>query len=265
MKNVLLLAAFAASGCISADAQSMLRVRLADNAVVNVSVDGRYFNRRGTSITVGELPYGPHYVKIYAHANTRRGDQEEVVWQGKVRTYNGMITLFEVDPYTGEKYVKEQDIAEYTHNHPPANEASRFPEQNDQGFRDQRNNTANQNSITQEQEYTPPSHPVASAISSGGVGTLSDIKIDNLKAKVDAKRTDTDKLTVLKDGLRREKITTAQVGDMMDWFSFESTKLDLAKWAYGQVVDKEYYSDLEGKLSYKNYQDELAQFVKEHQ
>ena len=71
-------------------------------------------------------------------------------------------------------------------------------------------------------------------------------------------------MNTLKDGLNGEKITTDQVSVMMDWFNFEATKVDFAKWAYPNTVDKENFISLENKFSYKNYQDDLDKFIKDN-
>jgi len=69
-------------------------------------------------------------------------------------------------------------------------------------------------------------------------------------------------MKVLKDALANETFVTYQVGNMMDWFSFESSKVDFAEWAYTKTVDKENFTDLENKLTYKNYRDDLDKFIK---
>jgi Domain of unknown function (DUF4476) len=68
-------------------------------------------------------------------------------------------------------------------------------------------------------------------------------------------------MNLLKDELKNDKITTYQVSNIMDWFSFETSKVDFAKWAYNITLDKKYYRDLENKFSYKSYQDDLDKFI----
>jgi hypothetical protein len=247
MKNIGFALMFALMGSLSADAQSMLRVRLADNSVFNISVDGRFFNKRGTAITVGELPYGRHRLRIFVAREGRRGRmQEEELYSGNVKTYEGQVTLFVYDPNSRETSVSEQDISEFTANHPPVNDANRFKEQ----YNDNGNNLSGQ------------SQPAASPAK---VGTVDEMRMKDLKERVTAKKTDVEKMNLLKEELKNDRIVTNQVSSMMDWFSFETSKVDFAKWAYTITIDREYYRDLENKFSYKNYQEDLEQFLKEHQ
>jgi len=227
-------------------AQSMLRVHLADNTQVNVEVDGRYFNKRGTGVTIGDLPPGRHRIKIYQLNQGRRGRGfEDVIYDGKVKTIYGMISLFEYDPSTGGISVQEQDINTYTNSRPQVNAQIQAHHEDNNGNSYAMNNADNGGA------YSSPA--VA--------GTLTESKIDMLKTKVAAKKTDTEKMNVLKDGLMDEKVTTSQVGAIMDWLNFESSKVDFAEWAYNNTVDKQYFSDLDAKFTYKNYQDDLDKFI----
>jgi hypothetical protein len=265
MKKIFLLLLVLA-GFTGARAQSMLRVRLADNSQFNVSVDGRYFNKRGTAITVGELPYGSHRVRIFVYTQNRRGRAvEQEIYAGNVTTYRGMISLLVYDPNTHDRDITEQDIEQYTRNHPPVHESDKFSEQySDNGLnqRERKNGSADDNTNN---SFTPPAHPereAASPLPTEKMGTLKDSKLAGMKTKVTARKTDTEKMNVLKEELSGEKINTYQVGEIMDWFNFESTKVEFAKWAYNITADREYFGDVVGKLTYKNYQDELDQFLK---
>lgn len=265
MKKILVFLVLAGA-LTTAQAQSMLKVRLADNAQFKVAVDGRYFNKLGTSITVGDLPYGRHTVKIYTYTQSRRGRTfEELIYTGSIKTYEGMISLFVLDPYTKETRVSEEEIDAYGINQPAPNS----PGRNDRyigttgKFDTEPANKPNTNTATNNDDnYVPPASPVASPVSADMLGTLTDAEQQKLKTKVEGKPTDTDRLLLIKSSLKNEKVTTMQVSDMMDWFTFESSKVDFVKWAYTITVDKEFYGDLAGKFAFKNSQDELNQFIR---
>lgn len=244
MKKTVFIFVLAVSCCFGAAAQSMLKVSTRDgNTPINVSVDGRYFNKRGTSVTVGELPFGRHYLKIFTLKYTRRGrGYEDVIFEGDVNTDDGMVTLFVYDPESGNADVQQQDMNTYLAAHP----------------RPARGNWNGSNAPGGYNRNTPAS-PAAPA----PVSTLTDDRKNDLKGQVDAKKTDTEKMNLLKDALKNDKITTNQVGDMMDWFIFETAKEDFAKWAYSITSDKQYFSDLAGKFTYKTYQDDFDKFLKD--
>ena len=264
MKKLFLVSFIITICSLQSIAQSMLRVRMADNSRINISVDGRYFGKTGTSITVGELPYGDHHLRIFQYVQNRRGRMfEEPIFTGMVRTYHGMITLFIFDKYTGETDITEQEISAFTFNHPPNGDLNRNKDQYNQSHgtprvSEQQNNyqdnAESQNNAAQSKPYVSPDR----------VGSLTDEKIKDLKTKVTAKNTDVEKMTLLKEALKNEKLTVTNIAGMFDWFIFESSRVDFAKWAYTNTVDKDYYEELESKLSYKAYVEDLDKFIKDN-
>ncbi len=274
-----------AAAAIKCDAQSMLRVSLRDNTQISVSVDERHFRKHGTSVTVGELPYGGHSLKIYAYLYDRWGRRtESLIYSGRITTYNGMVSVLVFDPRNGSREIKEVDIDEYMASHPSSNTGrmggvpgdydSRFSKGQDMNdpYGARRNsgqepyNDVRDNGVTNSNSNDNglSSTPAASPVSQEKIGTMTGEKMNGLKTKVSAKTTDTQKLALLKEELKDEKLNTDDIADMMDWFSFEASKVEFAKWAYPQVVDKEYYGDLDGKFSYKSSQDDFNNFLKDH-
>ena len=245
MKKFILILVLIACGYTGSFAQCMLKVSLTNKQVINVALDGKYFNKKGTSVTVGDLPSGNHYLQIYSLVQKRNGRaREEVIYEGKVSTNEGMITFFEYDFEKGGT-IQEQDINSYVNDHPLPPGA---PTGNNGNVRDNNNNDNNT--------------AVASQVAVQNIGTLTDSKTDQLKTQVDAKKTDSDKMKILKDALKNEKISTDQVANIMDWLNFESTKLEFAEWTYDLTVDRDNYNLLDAKFSYKNYQDEFDNFIK---
>jgi hypothetical protein len=281
MNKLFLALLFVAGSFTGAVAQSLLKVRLSDNTPITVSVDGRYFNKRGTSITVGDLPYGNHTITIYSIARHRRGRAyQDIVYTGRVRTYQGMTTFFTYNPYSSRVNVYEQE----TVSDPYAPNANRSYDDNNR-FNDRQYENENksyndipgtkpdmtpdaatpQNQPLEPATDAPAASPPASPITPEQPVTLTDSKANKLKTKINAKATDTEKLKELKDVLKNERITTYQVSFIMDWLSFESSKVEFAKWAYDITVDKELYSDLAQKFTFKNTEEEFNTFLKGRQ
>jgi hypothetical protein len=160
--------------------------------------------------------------------------------------------------------MNEQDMSSFPVHQPMHNNGQRFRDNDNDGYNNgnDRNynngnngdygNNSNQPSYNQQGNQQPQE----------AQGTVTDAKMDDLKTSVAAKATDIEKTKLLKEELKNDKITTAQAGIIMDWFIFESSKVDFAKWAYNITVDKDYFPDLENKFQYKASQDDLDQFIK---
>jgi hypothetical protein len=48
---------------------------------------------------------------------------------------------------------------------------------------------------------------------------------------------------------------------MLSWFSFESTRLEFAKWAYDGTIDRQNYWKLEDEFSFSSSKTELSQHI----
>ncbi len=246
-------------------AQSQLRVHLTDNSRINVSVNGRYFDRRGTTVTVGDLPPGRHYVKIFRTTYDQRGRYfDRLVYQGTVRTSNGMITNFMMNPLTRRVSIRTNPIEMrpgYRSQQPPSQSHYYYDERNKDEQQDMQPDNRNEAPVAEEQPAAAPLPEGVPAASPVPEGSFSDDEVAFAKKKVAARKTDTEKLKYLKDVLKKETVTTIQVGDMMDWFMFESSKLDFAKWAYHITTDQEFYPDLASKFRYNSSKEELESFL----
>lgn len=272
---------------IVGNAQSMLRVGLADRTPVTVSVDGRYFNKRGETVTVGDLPQGRHYIKIYAISNTS-GDKayQQIVYEGRVRTYRGQLTLMTCDSYNGTAVTSQEPMGYAMNGTPNGPESYNNQKLNNYDTRDNYGNSGTGNMDTQpnNQEQpgtgnseepkevyddlpagTPLASPVASPVNSDetkATTTAGGSKLDKIKKKIVAKNTDTERMEAAKESFKKEKLTTTQVCTVMDWFSFESSKVEFAEWAYPNVSDKQNYSKVKSKITNKTYKDEFDSFLK---
>jgi hypothetical protein len=252
-------------------------VHLTDNSPITVSVDGRYFNKRGTSVTVGDLPPGTHTLRIYGGRSAYGRGGSELVYKGRIPTAMGQKTDFMYDPYSGNGTARNEEIGSY--NNGQANGSNYHSNEPDRsgddvyGRSNSNNNNTDNNSYAPQNNAgdipptttTPPANnnsdmPVASPVIVDE-GSMTTGRTSKLKSKVTSKKTDTEKLKVLKEELKNERVTTYQVSVMMDWLSFESSRLDFAKWAYDITGDKEAYSGLGAKFSYKESEKELNDFL----
>ncbi len=252
---------------VAADAQSILRVHMADNARINVAVNGRYFNKRGTTVTVGDLPPGRHNVKVYGVTYDRWGRQyDRLVYQGTVSTGYGMITNLLYDPYTrrvsirtnpveDSRYLQRYGANEQYRTEVPDN-ASGYEYPGEENAVPAAGTSSNSlPSVNGAVSGAPVASPVA-------MGSFTEEKSDKLKKAIEAKATDTEKLKMVRESLKKEVVSTYQVSYIMDWFLFESTKLEFARWAYPLVADQENYKDLLAKFSYSSSKEEMQEFLK---
>ncbi|HEY9177884.1 MAG TPA: DUF4476 domain-containing protein, partial [Flavipsychrobacter sp.] len=104
-------------------------------------------------------------------------------------------------------------------------------------------------------DYDQPDNEIHSS------NILTDDDLTDLKARVDDRITDTEKLKLMKSVLAERTYYSVQVRRMMDWLTFEGSKLDFAKWSYDKALDKQDYWKLEDAFTFTNSKDEFNNYI----
>lgn len=69
------------------------------------------------------------------------------------------------------------------------------------------------------------------------------------------------RFTLIKQAIGERSVTTQQVLSLMKVMSFESTRLELAKWAYSRTIDRENYFMVNQGFSFSSSTNDLASFI----
>jgi primosomal replication protein N len=80
--------------------------------------------------------------------------------------------------------------------------------------------------------------------------TLNNVHFNQLARAVKDKITDTDKLKLMQQSLSDHTMQTTQIGEMLDWLTFEGSKLEFVQWAYSRTIDRNNYGQLKNKFSF---------------
>lgn len=204
--------------------RSMMRIALSDDSRLAVSIDDRYYNKQGKSITVGDLPAGRHKLKIYSYTpyKNRDGGKARTLYSGNVTVSAGTVTYLTYDINTDKLMAR----TEYLDNAPDAR--------------------------THTDTYKAPAADNTNTGSQTWAG---------LKAQVDALETDTEKQKAVQTALDGKSYTTEDVRTVMTWFGFEATKIEFAKWAYNNVTDKQNYSKLSNDFTLNSSKDDFNTYL----
>ena len=218
-----------------------LRVRMTDGNPISVVINGRDYERRASSITIGDLPRGKHRIQVYAMRG-KRLQNPELVYSGRVRVEESAVTYVSVDPTRHAARVQTRavgDIVPWGNASDDANDRSRPYD----------DNGANATSGRSTRNSNMP--------------WLTDADLEDLRRRATERTTDGSKLELIRNVIAGRRYSTAQVRAMAGMLTFESTKLDLAKQAYEGVSDPKDYWKLEDIFTFdaskKELQDYMAQ------
>ena len=204
--------------------RSILEILMNDHEPIVVSVDNRYYDRHGRTITIGNLPRGWHDLRVYEYLEYKKGGgRAKLLYTGRIRIEAGTVTRCIVDRQTGRMRTRTMDIEDaYLDYDQPDNDNERAD----------RNNSI-----------------------------LNNEDLNDLKARVDDRITDTEKLKLMKSVLEQRTYYSVQVRTMMGWLAFEDSRLDFAKWSYDRVLDKQDYWKLEDVFTFSSSKDEFNQYI----
>ena len=92
-------------------------------------------------------------------------------------------------------------------------------------------------------------------------GMFSPADFDALRNTISKQSFDDTRLTIARQAISNRSLSTSQVRQLMDMFTFESTKLDFAKYAYQYVYDRNNYFMVNDGFTFSSTIDELNQFI----
>lgn len=89
-------------------------------------------------------------------------------------------------------------------------------------------------------------------------------EFDALMRIIEARNFDSSRLTIAKQAIRDHQLNTMQVSALMGLLTFESSKLELAKYAYANTVDRSNYYRLYDQFTFDSSVDELNRYISCH-
>ncbi len=237
MKRTLFTLLLLITGLFQANAQQrmcLLKVRLTDNGLITIAIDDRYYNKHGRAITVNDLPAGRHFLKVYSYEDNNRSRRikARLLYQGTIRIEKNTVMTCLVDPYRGSISYNVRDLV-------PDYQYEDDPYEDYDNHRDRKR---------YDDTYDN--------------GLLTQRDMSDLKQRVDDRITDTDKMKLMQSVLESRYYTTEQVRELMRWLSFESSKLDFAKWAYKNVTDRKNYWKLDNEFTFSSSKDEFNDYIR---
>jgi hypothetical protein len=249
----------------------VLKLRLSDQSPIAVNLDGKYIDRGTTSLILDGIRPGIHRIEVYAEDGGRRPIR---VYTGTLRLRAGTMNVGIVDLYNRGLRLRTRLLDERDMDY--AERSDRLPNPN----RDDRNDRIQEDRNGEERSQMDASGDVYNDRDDrekgegfgsfpGGRGgrdvgrpnAMNQADIDDLRSKVSSLITDSDKEQLMRRGLQDQSLYTDQVKQMMSWLSFESTRLEFAKWAFNHVIDQGNYWKLEDAFDFSSSRKEFRDSV----
>jgi hypothetical protein len=225
----------------AAKPKSILTIKSVDNADIRVVLDGKRFDPNDNAIMFGSIDAGRHDIKIFRQRKNSffnmNGKKYELVYNTTIdlkRRTHLFITV-ERNGYIS----KQENRVKKDWNWDEHDGNNGYSRGDDNGG--------------QWGDYD--SHE-------GYAGGMNDRDFKNVLTSIDKEWLESNKLKSASQIVTSNSLTTAQVEQVVLLFSFENNKLEIAKEAYNNTVDKENYSRLYDVFSFNSSKAELDRYIR---
>ena len=223
-----------------------LTVSSVSNMKMTVEVDGRRYNMNNKALSIRDLSAGHHIVKIYRDRRQSNGgfnNRQELVYSGSVhlrRDYHLDITINRF----GKALVDERRI-----------------DRNDDWYDDDDNYDRDRDNRRNDRD---PRNNRDNEWNNGNNRAMNMNEFNQAKETLRREWLESSRVNLARQIFDRNYYTTEQVKEILQLFSFENNKLDLAKHAYGRAIDKRNYPTLNDVFAQRSSRDELARYIRNY-
>lgn len=257
MKKIFtLLASFALSiGLFAATAKpkSTLTIQSADRTAIKVVIDGRRFEPNDNIMRIQGIEAGSHQVKIYRQKNNGLfsilGSRYEVIFNSAVSVQPRSNATINIDRF-GRAVVSNTRQGGWNNR-----DRDRDWDRNDDYDFD-RGNRAGDYSNDRGGRYGDYDNNY------GYNNVMTSQEFNQVLQSIDREWLESNKMKSASQIVHTNNLTSAQVKQMVMLFGIESNKLDLAKQAYTNTVDKRNYGIVSDAFNFNSSKDELARFIR---
>ena len=250
--------------------ESSLIIRSEDRYELRVVIDGRRFQPRDNYMRIRNIDPGYHNVKIYRQRRSGLrsfGGRYELIYNSNLRLRPSGTMFISIDRY-GRVSVRERrsyrddrdwrDNGRYGEDRPYRSERDRdddrdWDRENDFDFGEggHGRDRGNDREVIWDEDRDGPDYRA-----------MSDREFSRVLESIQKEWYEGNKQKSATQVIRNHYFTASQVRQMLQLFSFENTKLELAKLAYANTVDRNNYHVVNDVFSYSSSRQELASYIR---
>jgi len=238
--TTLLLAGLITMSTFASAPPTRLSISNFNNYALRINIDGNTYNydksRGDADFVLNNLAPGNHNIKIYRVPVRRRGEFGS----------NAITVIYDANLYLRAQYFTDIMI-------------NRFG----RVFKDEQPLEGNNYPVpTNPTNPTNPNHP--NNPYPGYNPAMSDQLFSSLKTTIANESFDNSKMNIAKQAAAVNYFTSAQVKQVMELFSYDNSRLDIAKAFYPRVTDKQNYFMVNDAFSFSSSKDGLAEFIRQN-
>lgn len=255
-----------------------LTVTSVGNQRMFVEVDGRRYDLNDNSVTIRNIRPGTHNVRVLREVKRTKGrvidiwaPKNQVIYSIKATLRNGydfdilvnrfgkvMIDERMIDP-NDDWYTDDDDYYGDDRNRDYDNGGDERDMDNDRNDRNNRDYDNDRNERNDRDERDDRDTRYDDRYNRN----MSDIDFTNAKETLRREWHENTRITLAKQIVDKNYFTSQQVKDLLLLFTFETNRLEMAKYAYGRTVDKKNYYIVNDDFAMNSNKEKLSEYIRE--
>ncbi len=239
MKQIftLLIAAITSISLYAYPNYSKMTISSVSNTKLRIMVDGSRYKLNDNSVTINNLQQGYHAVKVYRQVHGNR----------QVNGYGNNNNNYQL-VYSANVYVKPQYHVDITIN--------RFGK----AFIDEQLLSAGYDDDDWDDDNWNDNN-----WNDNNVGmAMNSQSFSSFKQSISNESFDNTRMNIAKSVINTNYFTSAQIKELLPLFSFEGNKLEMAKYAYKNTLDKNNYFSVADCFTFSSNKDELMRYIQNY-
>jgi hypothetical protein len=244
----------------AAKSPGILTIKSTDHADIRVILDGRRFNPNANSLMLRGIDDGYHRIKVFREKSrglfSMTGKRYELVYNNTIHV-KGRMHLFITIDRNGRISMQENRIKKDwdKQDRDWDNDRNDDKQRNDHHGRDYNRNEKDYD-FDHDRQWGDYDN------NEGYASGMNDREFKAVLISIEKEWLESNKFKSASQIVKTNSLTTAQVEQILLLFSFESNKLELAKHAYANTVDKRNYGRLFDVFSFNSSKVELEKYIR---
>jgi hypothetical protein len=260
---ILILFISAAAFAAERPRSGRLTISTFDNSDIRVEIDGRRYSSNDNSVRINNINSGYHSVQVFRRQSSGvfGGNREKLVYSSSINVRPEFQTDILIDR-SGRAQVREYDLNRNNRNDRRNNKNDDWDRRNDNARWEDYSDWDNKRPDRNDDNWNRNNGSYNNGGNNNGYGRVVSYEtFQSMKQSLRRESFENSRVTMAKQMIDRNSFEAAQVREMLQMFSFESNKLELAKYAYRNTVDRNNFYAVYDVFSFSSSRDELSRYI----
>jgi hypothetical protein len=277
--------------------RALLKIRDMEGRRIVVTINGRQFPQNGRVLTIGDVPAGNVRLKVYEYRNRGNGyANANLIYAGRLQVRGGFVYRCSIDDFEGMDVQEFCCLDRNGNYYAQGNGNNQWGDYNnfDNNWQDntwhgqnwQNDNNGNWGNNNNNGNWNNGNNGNWGSNNNNGNGNwnngnnnngnwnnnnpnwnnapscMSNQAFEAFKQTVQGGNFDSGKLNLIKTQLSNQWINTNQLKQLVELLSFESGRIDVAKYGATRVVDRENLFLIYNSFTFESSRNEFAEYIK---